>query len=446
MAKKGLSRRAITNLVLKFISYQAKKQLGVDVVEGIFDILGEEFQEELATTLDWDQEEIIEAFEEADKQFIGQCNDETLKQAIKSQPLARIPSLEKFAASLPYTLDDGGLLEILEQRFQNDWKNLSKSQIKTAARLYRKCLDKSLATKAKQLPETSIRILMRVSTDIEEIKEVVNKLYANQNKSEKHKQANYKKYLNDIIQKQSLWQKKYTPMFANFEQLTLYAQVLESDDTKPLLNLISKTPKLIILGVAGAGKTTTLSRIALDSAKKALSNNRSTFIPVLLQLRNYRGALGELFDAQLRPWGIDLETFDLDLSHGKFLLIFDGINEIPPGESERCLAELRDLISIHGKNRFLFTSRNIGFQSSQLAKDDKSLIPACEIQPLTKEQIIEYTKRYLGNKKVNLLITQLGINDPKIWANQRSLAQLVRIPLWLQMVNYCVRQIKTCSS
>jgi hypothetical protein len=435
MAKKGLSRQTITKLVLKLVSYQAKKQLGEDVIEDIADVLGEEFQEELATKLGWHQDEIIEAFEDADKQFIRQCKNETIKQAIISQPLARIPSLEKFAASLPSSLDDDGLLEMLEQQFANDWKNFTKSQIQAAAYLYRKCLDRSLASKAKQLPETSIRILLRLSTDIEEIKEVVNKLYANQNKSEKQKTANYRRYLRDIILKQRLWQKKYTPMFANFEQLTLYAQVVESDNTtKPLLTLINQTPKLIILGVAGSGKTTTLSKIALENAKRAFNKTRGAFIPILLQLRNYRGSLSELFEAQLRPWGIDLETFEIDLSRGKFLLIFDGINEIPPSEGERCLAELRDLISIFGKNHFLFTSRNIGFQSSQLAKDDKSLIPTCEIQPLTKEQIIDYTSRNLGGKKANLLNVQLGINDPRIWANSRSLAQLVRIPLWLQMV------------
>ena len=163
MAKKGLSRQAITNLILKFISYQAKKKLGEDVIEDITDILGEEFQEELATKLGWNQGKIIDAFEEADKQFIRQCKSDTLKQAIKSQPLARIPSLEKFATSLPYTLNDDGLLNILEQRFRDDWPNLTKSQITSAARLYRKCLDKSLASKANQLPETSIRILIRLT-------------------------------------------------------------------------------------------------------------------------------------------------------------------------------------------------------------------------------------------------------------------------------------------
>ncbi len=358
-----------------------------------------------------------------------------LRQAVKSQPLARIPSLEKFATALPQTLDDDGLLEILEQRFRDDWSNLSKSQITSAARLYRKCLDKSLASRANQLPETSIRILTRIETNVEELKEITKKLVAIHNKSEKPKKADYKKYLNDIIEKQSLWQKKYTQMFANFDQLTLYAQVVESEEAyKPLTTLINKTPKLIILGVAGSGKTTTLSKMALDSAKKALKKSRGAFIPILLHLRNYRGSLNELFEGQLKPWGINIECFEDDLARGKFLLIFDGINEIPPDQKDNGLAELRELLSNYGKNRFLFTSRNVGFQNSQLSSDDQASVPACEIQPLHKDQIIDYTKRYLGAKVAGKLITQLGINDPDIWRSERSLAQLVRIPLRLQML------------
>jgi len=146
MAKKGLSRQLITRLVLKLIAYQAKRQLGEDVIADLADVVGEEYQEKLASQLGWNQEKIIEAFEDADEQFIKQCRNNTLKQAVKSQPLARIPSLEKFATALPQTLDDEGLLEILEQRFRDDWSNLNNSQVKTAARLYRKCLDKSLAS------------------------------------------------------------------------------------------------------------------------------------------------------------------------------------------------------------------------------------------------------------------------------------------------------------
>ncbi len=53
MAKKGLSRQVITNLILKLISYQAKRKLGEDVVTDITDIPGEEFQEKLASQLGW---------------------------------------------------------------------------------------------------------------------------------------------------------------------------------------------------------------------------------------------------------------------------------------------------------------------------------------------------------------------------------------------------------
>jgi len=115
---------------------------------------------------------------------------------------------------------------------------------------------------------------------------------------------------------------------------------------------------------------------------------------------------------------------------------------MPPDLKDKGLAELRELLSSYGKNRFLFTSRNIGFHNTQLSSDDQSSLPTCEIQPLYKEQIIDYTKRYLGARKAGLLILQLGINDPNIWTSKRSLAQLVRIPLWLQMVIVLFKKIE----
>jgi hypothetical protein len=51
MARKGLSRQLITRLVLKLISYQAKRQLGEEVIADLTDVLGEEFQEKLASQL-----------------------------------------------------------------------------------------------------------------------------------------------------------------------------------------------------------------------------------------------------------------------------------------------------------------------------------------------------------------------------------------------------------
>lgn len=164
MAKKTTTRQLIMRLITKFLAYQVEKQVGKGVISDLTDFLGEDAQELLASQLGWSQEKIIEAFEQADQQFIKLSKSNTLKQAVQSQPLARIPSLEKFANALPQTLDDKGLLELIKQRFRDDWPNLTKAQIENAAHLYRKCLDNSLASRADQLPETAFRILQRIDT------------------------------------------------------------------------------------------------------------------------------------------------------------------------------------------------------------------------------------------------------------------------------------------
>ena len=103
-------------------------------------------------------------------------------------------------------------------------------------------------------------------------------------------QPNYDDYLKVLINDLSEWQKRYAPMFAKFKSLTLFARVKQKKNTlapRELIEIIQKNKRLVIIGPAGSGKTTTLKKVALENARKYIKNKPRSFIPILIPLRDY---------------------------------------------------------------------------------------------------------------------------------------------------------------
>lgn len=192
-----------------------------------------------------------------------------------------------------------------------------------------------------------------------------------ENKSESISgQPDYQEYLRKIVSDLKEWENRYAPMFARFEKLTLFAQVsLGISNPEPLLDLIDRSQRIVVLGVAGAGKTTTLRRVALKAAQKILEGNSDSSIPILVSLRDYGPppSVEALVVANFGAWGSSFQDIQANLYLGKFLIIFDGLNEVTEIRKENCYKELRHFVQRFPNNRYLFTSRPIGYQVDCLA-------------------------------------------------------------------------------
>lgn len=251
------------------------------------------------------------------------------------------------------------------------------------------------------------------------------------------RQAAYRKYLQQTITDQAEWEKRYAPLFARFEKLDLLAR-FSSDkaDPEPLLNLIQKHHQLVILGVAGAGKTTSIRRVTLEAAQKALDSAPNAPIPVPVPLRDYGPPNVEsLIGVKFRRWGLGFQDLTNDLWEGKFLLVFDGLNEVAEARKEDCYKELRHFLKEFPQNRYLFTARIEGYRDDFLAIDEKST-PTCKIQPLSRDQIENYARRNLREIEggADRLIEQLRLHENSVWQNPASLVHLASVPLYLQML------------
>jgi hypothetical protein len=168
----------LLKLVTELIKYYIEKALGENataiLVKGLTEIVGETAKSKFTDFLDQGDlsKQVLDAFTEADDCFYRTVDDDVLKQAIISKPLAGLEQWETVAKQLPSTLDDSGLFTLIRTRFEQDWPGkLSDQQLDQAAMLYRDCLDRGLATKLGQLIPTLFRIIERIDLRTRETQE-----------------------------------------------------------------------------------------------------------------------------------------------------------------------------------------------------------------------------------------------------------------------------------
>ena len=437
----------IVKLATALVKYHAEKALGDDalsiVVQGVTNLAGESAVEKISSFLDQGEQanRLIEAFKAADICFTNNIDDAELNQMIISKPMAGLEKLETFAASLPETLDDDGLLYMIQNQFEVDWHGkISGSKLKKAALVYRRCLDRSLATKMGQILQSMYRSVERIEKNTLDLKEGQQKIYdevtGKKLISEAEKVLYFRANLVHVISELKEWETRYAPMFAKFEKLTLFAQVKSpSSQPEPLLNLISRCPKLVILGPAGSGKTTTTQKVTLEYAQNAFRGKLGAKTPIFVPLRDYgEQNLRQLINTTIKFCGLSVNNIEDDLSLGELLLVFDGLNEIPIDRREVCFSELRNFLREFPTNRYIFTSRTLDYQDNWLSSGSREF-PVCEIQGLTKGQIESYIFRYFKDQesKAESLINELELHTDEVWENRKSLARLAGVPLLLQM-------------
>ncbi|BAY10565.1 HEAT repeat domain-containing protein [Calothrix sp. NIES-2098] len=144
---------------------------------------------------------------------------------------------------------------------------------------------------------------------------------------------------------------------------------------------------VLLVGKPGSGKSTALARLLLEEAEKAKSLGDSGCIPVLVELRQYTTSVLDLIQNFLHRHGlyIDVKIKTL-LRNRQFLLLVDGVNELPNDEARR---ELKTFRENHPKTPMIFTTRDLGVGG------DLGIEQKLEMQPLTEEQMQQFIRAYL---------------------------------------------------
>ncbi|MEO1764073.1 MAG: NACHT domain-containing protein [Cyanobacteria bacterium J06629_18] len=145
-------------------------------------------------------------------------------------------------------------------------------------------------------------------------------------------------------------------------------QQQEKIERLPVLQGIRKYAEnhVLLKGKPGSGKSTAFARLLLEEARAYLDNNYENSsinnrIPILIELRYWQTSIFELIQTFLKQHdenlNLDETTLKNLLYQGKFLLLIDGVNELPSEKSRRQVGLFRKNFS---QTPMIFTTRDLG--------------------------------------------------------------------------------------
>ncbi|MEH2180247.1 NACHT domain-containing protein, partial [Nostoc sp.] len=224
------------------------------------------------------------------------------------------------------------------------------------------------------------------------------------------------------------WQDLYTPTDAIDRQrlepkksrrrldLSLMVQTVphqqegEAPDTEKIerLNILEGLRKyasdhVLLVGKPGSGKSTALERLLWEEAQKGKQREENQKIPVLVELRRYKTSVLDLIRDFLTRYSLDLNSEEIEnlLFTGQFLLLVDGLNELPNDEARRDLDGFRQ--KYRRVTPMIFTTRYLGMGG------DLGIEKKLEMQPLTEAQMQHFVRAYseLGDEMLRQLAGRL---------------------------------------
>ncbi|MBS9771541.1 MAG: HEAT repeat domain-containing protein [Trichodesmium erythraeum GBRTRLIN201] len=174
---------------------------------------------------------------------------------------------------------------------------------------------------------------------------------------------------------------------------------------------------VLLVGRPGSGKSTALARLLLEEAHKVWSGENGQ-IPILIELRYSKSSvlsrIQAFIDKHNHNTYIDEETLKSLLLQGKFLLLFDGFNEMA---SEEARQQVRMFRQDYPETAMVFSTRDLSLGG------DLRIEKKLEMQPLTESQMQDFVCAYLPEQGENL------------WGQlQGRLRELGETPMFLLML------------
>jgi NACHT domain len=146
-----------------------------------------------------------------------------------------------------------------------------------------------------------------------------------------------------------------------------------NDDRRAGMEVANTHQYLMILGGPGTGKTTFLRKVGLEAIKNSHGEYSHASIPVFLELRSLQWKASENIDleakiaAEFEHCGL-LEATELTqklLDRGKLLILFDGLDEVPPEFMKQMTTAIKNLVDRYDKNRFIASCRIAAYKHFQ---------------------------------------------------------------------------------
>ncbi|WP_017297909.1 HEAT repeat domain-containing protein [Nodosilinea nodulosa] len=201
----------------------------------------------------------------------------------------------------------------------------------------------------------------------------------------------------------------------------------EKTERLPVLDGIRKYADghVLLVGRPGSGKSTALIRLVLEVATETLKEGQGQ-IPILVELRYWQTSVIERIQAFLHQHdpalSLDNAALTTLLRQGRFLLLVDGLNELPSDEARTQLTTFR---RDHPKVPMIFTTRDLGLGG------DLGIEKKLEMQPLTEAQMKAFIRAYVPDQ-AEAMLRQLSVGRAS--GNQTRLREFGQTPLLLWML------------
>ena len=116
---------------------------------------------------------------------------------------------------------------------------------------------------------------------------------------------------------------------------------------------------IIIVGTGGLGKSMMMQHLMLDTIERC---DELGFIPIFIQLKDYTSSnleISEFVYSQFhgRYPGLEREQFNRDLTNGKYVLLFDGLDEINPSYRGQFETRFDMFADANAHNMMIISSR-----------------------------------------------------------------------------------------
>ena len=167
--------------------------------------------------------------------------------------------------------------------------------------------------------------------------------------------------------------------------------------TSTVDNMMQISNNIIVLGSGGTGKSMLMRHLFVNT------QHRGSYIPVLVELRKMSNvdksdSLLKMVHSCIEEFDVRLDQtqFEYSLRSGKYLLLFDGLDEVKEEIRDRVENLIQELSKKYPRNGFVVSSRKEGVDFKEL-----ETYTVVKSLPLEKEQAVE-------------LINRIGRNDDKV--------------------------------
>lgn len=192
--------------------------------------------------------------------------------------------------------------------------------------------------------------------------------------------------------------------------------------------IVERARRLVILGEPGAGKTTLLKYLAVICAEGRFheeldlpASSTGSPLPIFVSLRAFAGewasresdyTLLEYFHTYARERllvNLPPSFFERALEEGRCILCIDGLDEVwAPGQRSTVCDAVRALASKYPRNRFLVTSRIVGYEDAPL---DRSEFTHLTVLPLTEASIRLFIEKWYGLREDDPVLRTKKVED-----------------------------------